>query len=196
MEYSAVWKQSLDESISVAKRFVSDSQLVDRCNQFSLSLIQTFEKKGKVFICGNGGSHCDAMHFAEELTGRFKHDRPPFGALALGDPSHITCVGNDYGFEHVFSRQLEGLARKGDLFIVLSTSGESPNILCALEKAKDLSLETVALLGKGGGKAKDMADLVLVVPADSSERVQEVHIKLLHTVIATIEMHFGFLKKS
>ena len=111
------------------------------------------------------------------------------GALALGDPSHVTCVSNDFGFDHIFKRQLEGLGRKGDLLIGLSTSGNSANVIAAVESAKSLGITTVGLLGKGGGKLKDIVDLAIVVPAETSDRVQEIHIKILHTVIETVERH-------
>jgi D-sedoheptulose 7-phosphate isomerase len=127
------------------------------------------------------------MHFAEELTGRYRDERRPLGALALGDPSHTTCVSNDYGFEYIFSRQLEALGRGGDVLIGLSTSGNSMNVIRAFEVAKSKGIVTVALLGKGGGKLKEMADLSIVVPAQTSDRIQEVHIKLIHTVIETVE---------
>ena len=142
---------------------------------------------GTVFSCGNGGSHCDAMHFAEELTGRYRKDRKALGALALGDPSHVTCVSNDYGFDQIFSRQLAGLGRDGDVLIGLSTSGNSKNVIEAFKVAKDKRIYTVALLGKTGGELKSMADLPIVVPAQTSDRVQEIHIKLIHTVIESVE---------
>lgn len=140
-----------------------------------------------MFSCGNGGSHCDAMHFAEEFTGRYRKDRKPVGAMALGDASHVTCVSNDYGFEHIFSRQVEGLGRKGDMLLGLSTSGNSKNVILAFEAAKKKGIKTVALLGRDGGKLKDLADLAIVVPAETSDRIQEIHIKLIHTVIESVE---------
>jgi D-sedoheptulose 7-phosphate isomerase len=127
------------------------------------------------------------MHFAEELTGRYRKDRRPLGALALGDPSHVTCVSNDYGFQYIFARQLEGLARKGDALIGLSTSGNSQNVIEAFQVAKNKGVKTIALLGRDGGKLRNMADLAIVVPAQTSDRIQEVHIKLLHTVIELVE---------
>jgi D-sedoheptulose 7-phosphate isomerase len=127
------------------------------------------------------------MHFAEEMTGRYRKDRRPLAALALGDASHVTCVGNDYGFEHIFSRQLEALGRKGDVLITLSTSGNSKNAILALETAKAKGITTIALLGRDGGKMKSLADLSIIVPAQTSDRIQEVHIKLLHIVIETVE---------
>ncbi|MBK7963618.1 MAG: D-sedoheptulose 7-phosphate isomerase [Bdellovibrionales bacterium] len=167
--------------------FVSDSEQMKKCEQFSKLLIETFRKGATVFSCGNGGSHCDAMHFAEELTGRYRKDRRPLGALALGDSSHVTCVSNDYGFKYIFSRQVEALARSGDVLIGLSTSGNSENVLLAFEAAKAKGVKTVALLGRDGGKLKNLADLAIIVPSQTSDRIQEVHIKLIHIVIETVE---------
>lgn len=157
------------------------------CVKFSSLLIETMKNGGNLFTCGNGGSHCDAMHFAEELTGRYRKDRPALGALALGDPSHVTCVGNDYGFEHIFARQIDGLGRKGDLLVGMSTSGNSKNVILAFAAAKKKGMRTVGLLGRGGGSLKDIADLAIVVPGDSSDRIQELHIKLIHIVIEVLE---------
>lgn len=187
MDFTNIWTKSFEEAHKVLADFYKDSEQIKKCNQMSQMLIETFKSGGNVFSCGNGGSHCDAMHFAEEFTGRYRDDRRALGALALGDPSHVTCVSNDYGFEHIFSRQLDGLGRKGDMMIGLSTSGNSANVIKAVEVAKQKGIKTVGLLGKGGGKLKDLVDLAIVVPADTSDRVQEIHIKILHTVIETVE---------
>lgn len=187
MDLNPVWKSCLTEAQEVIAQFINEPANMDKCVEFSNILIDCYKNGGSVFSCGNGGSHCDAMHFAEELTGRYRDDRAPLGALALGDPSHVTCVSNDYGFEHIFSRQLQGLGRSGDVLLGLSTSGNSQNVVNAFEAAKSKGIKTVALLGKTGGKLKDMADLAIVVPAQTSDRIQEVHIKLIHTVIETVE---------
>jgi D-sedoheptulose 7-phosphate isomerase len=182
-----VWTNSLKEAQLTIEKFLADPQNLEKCVAFSELLTQTFRNGGKAFSCGNGGSHCDAMHFAEEFTGRYRKDRAPLGALALGDPSHVTCVSNDYGFNEIFSRQLQGLARKGDLLLGLSTSGNSENVIRAFSVAKEIGVKTVALLGRDGGKLKSMADLAIVIPAQTSDRIQEMHIKLIHTVIETVE---------
>ena len=187
MDFTDIWTKSFDDAYKVLAEFYQNPEQIKKCNQMSQMLIETFQSEGNVFSCGNGGSHCDAMHFAEEFTGRYRDDRKALGALALGDPSHVTCVSNDYGFEHIFSRQLYGLGRKGDMLIGLSTSGNSGNIINAVETAKEKGIKTVGLLGKGGGKLKDLVDLAIVVPANTSDRVQEIHIKILHTVIETAE---------
>lgn len=187
METRKVWQTAFQDAQITLEKFLKDPGQLDRCVRFSGLLIDTLRGGGNLFSCGNGGSHCDAMHFAEELTGRYRKDRKALGALALGDASHVTCVSNDYGFEHIFSRQLSGLGRPGDLLIGLSTSGNSKNVINAFETAKGLQIKTIALLGRDGGKLKDLADLAIIIPAETSDRIQEMHIKLLHTVIETVE---------
>lgn len=182
-----IWTKSFNTAKETLELFLNDHSQLEKCKQFSDLLIKTYKNGGKVFSAGNGGSHCDAMHFAEELTGRYQKDRRPLGALALGDSSHVTCVSNDYGFNYIFSRQLEALGRKGDVLLALSTSGNSANILEALKKANEMGITSVALLGKDGGKAKEMADLSIIIPASSSERIQEMHIKIIHTSIEIVE---------
>ncbi|MES2769460.1 MAG: D-sedoheptulose 7-phosphate isomerase [Bdellovibrionota bacterium] len=181
------WKKSLVEAQETLQKFLADPELLKKCEEFSNILINSFKSGGKLLTCGNGGSHCDAMHFAEEFTGRYRKDRRPLGALALGDASHTTCVSNDYGFEYVFSRQVQGLGRKGDVLVGLSTSGNSKNVILAVQEAKKLGIKTVALLGKDGGELKGLADLSIVIPAQTSDRIQEMHIKIIHTVIETVE---------
>lgn len=187
MEHKIYWTQAFEEAERVLNQFRTDPNQISKCQTFSELLVRTFRGGGTVFSCGNGGSHCDAMHFAEELTGRYRRDRRPLGALALGDPSHVTCVANDYGFQYIFSRQLEGLSRPGDVLIGLSTSGNSQNIIEAFKVAQNKGVKTVALLGRDGGSLKDLADLSIIVPAQTSDRIQEMHIKLIHTVIELVE---------
>ena len=187
MPIREVWTAALQEAQATLSAFLSDPEQLKKCETFSKMLIETFRNGGRLFTCGNGGSHCDAMHFAEEFTGRYRKDRRPLGALALGDPSHVTCVGNDYGFNEIFARQLIGLGRPGDLLVGLSTSGNSENVIRAFTAAREIGIKTVALLGRDGGKLKSMADLAIVIPAQTSDRIQEMHIKLIHTVIETVE---------
>ena len=184
---SDVWKTSFREAQATLEKFANDPEQQRRCERFSNMLLEMYRGGGNLFTCGNGGSHCDAMHFAEEFTGRYRKDRAPLGALALGDASHVTCVSNDYGFNEIFSRQLQGLARKGDMLVGLSTSGNSENVIRAFTVAKEIGVKTVALLGRDGGKLKPMADLAIVIDASTSDRIQEMHIKLIHTVIETVE---------
>ncbi len=187
MQSKQVWLNCFTEAQKTIEQFMSDPAQIEKCVRFSDILISTFKSGGTVFSCGNGGSHCDAMHFAEEFTGRYRKDRRPLGALALGDPSHVTCVSNDYGFKYIFSRQVEGLGRAGDALVGLSTSGNSENVILAVEAAKKKGMKTICLLGRDGGKLKDLADLSIIVPAQTSDRIQEIHIKLIHTVIETVE---------
>jgi D-sedoheptulose 7-phosphate isomerase len=182
-----VWKQSFSEAQQTLSRFIEEPDIWKKLNEFSDRIAQTFEKEGTVLTCGNGGSHCDAMHFAEEWTGRYRKDRKPLGSLALGDASHTTCVSNDFGFEHIFERQVLGLGRPGDCLVVFSTSGNSKNQILAVEAARAKKMSVIGLLGRDGGKLKSMVDLAIVVPGQTSDRIQEIHIKLVHTVIETVE---------
>jgi D-sedoheptulose 7-phosphate isomerase len=182
-----VWTAALSEAQKTVTTFLNDPEQIARCEKFSEMLTDTFRSGGKLFVCGNGGSHCDAMHFAEEFTGRYRKDRAPLGALALGNAPHVTCVGNDYGFNEIFSRELGGMGRKGDILVGLSTSGNSENVIRAFNTAKEMGIRTVALLGRDGGKLCGLADLAIVIPATTSDRIQEMHIKIIHTVIETVE---------
>ena len=182
-----IWLSNFKKAQSILEEFINSEDLLKACDEFSKSLYDCYKNEGKAISCGNGGSHCDAMHFAEELTGQFSRPRKALGALALGDPSHITCTANDYGFEHIFSRQIEALAKPEDLLIALSTSGDSKNVIEAVKKANSMGLKTIGLLGKGGGELRNMVDTALIVPAKTSDRIQEMHIKIIHTAIECVE---------
>ncbi len=152
------------------------------------TISQCFRDGGKLLIAGNGGSLCDAMHFAEELTGQFRKFRSALPAIALSDPGHLTCAANDFGYEGVFSRAVEALGKKGDIFISLTTSGNSPNLVSAVPKAKELGLKTISFLGKTGGKLKGQSDLEWIVDGFTySDRVQEAHMMAIHIIIELIE---------
>jgi D-sedoheptulose 7-phosphate isomerase len=152
------------------------------------ALAACFSKGNKILVAGNGGSLCDAMHFAEELTGLFRQARRPLPAIALADPGHITCTGNDLGFEWVFARGVEAYSQPGDIFIGLTTSGKSPNIIRAFEEAHRKGLQTVAFLGKGGGVLKGIADFELIIDGfTSSDRIQEAHMTAIHLIIEQVE---------
>ena len=172
---------------SVLDSFISNNANLAAVDRFSQLVATAMDKGNKVITCGNGGSMCDAMHFSEELTGRFRADRKSLPAIAIADASHITCTGNDFGFDAIFSRYVEGLGEKGDVLLGISTSGNSPNIINAVNSAKEKGMTTVSLLGKDGGKLKDLVDLPIIVPADTSDRIQEVHIKIIHIVIEMTE---------
>ena len=182
-----IWLNNFKKAQSILEEFINSDELMGGCEEFSNVLFDCYKNNGKAMSCGNGGSHCDAMHFAEELTGQFASPRKPLGAIALGDPSHVTCTANDYGFDYIFSRQVEALGRSEDVLVALSTSGNSKNVIEAVKSAKKIGLKTVGLLGKDGGELKDLVDLSITVPAKTSDRIQEMHIKIIHTVIESVE---------
>ena len=175
------------QSKSVLADFIKKEANLSKVLLLAQEIYQTIKRGNKVISCGNGGSMCDAMHFAEELTGRFKEERNSLSALSISDASHITCVGNDYGFEYIFSRYIEGLGQKGDMLLALSTSGNSENIIQAIKVAKEKNIETFCLLGKDGGKLKDIANNSIIIPSTESARVQEMHIKIIHIAIEILE---------
>ncbi|MEN9700604.1 MAG: hypothetical protein RLZZ301_1802 [Bacteroidota bacterium] len=147
---------------------------------------------GKIMSCGNGGSMCDAMHFAEELSGRFRNNRPALAALSISDPSHLSCVSNDYGYEYVFSRYVEGLGQSNDVLLGISTSGNSKNVMLAVEAAKAKGIKTIVLTGKDGGALAQLADLEIRAPHSTyADRAQEIHIKVIHCLILGIEKSLG-----
>ncbi|HQO09240.1 MAG TPA: D-sedoheptulose 7-phosphate isomerase [Clostridiales bacterium] len=180
-------EESFAEGYRLLGEFINIEKNFEKIDAVVKLIIGAFDTGRKVIICGNGGSMTDAMHFAEELTGRFRSDRKPLPAIALSDPSHITCTSNDYGFEEIFSRSIEALGMKGDVFIGLSTSGNSPNIIKALHKASDHKMHTVLFLGKDGGDLKGKAGIEIIVNGRTSDRIQEIHMFILHTVVEGIE---------
>jgi len=181
-------KDELLEAQTVLSGFLSDQQNLQHIDDAASLLAEAFKNEGKVLACGNGGSHCDAMHFAEELTGRYREHRPSYPAIAISDASHMSCVGNDYGFEYIFARYLEGVGRRGDVLFCLSTSGNSGNILKAIDVAKAKGIKVIALTGKDGGKMAGLADVEIRVPHFGfADRIQEVHIKIIHILIYLIE---------
>jgi D-sedoheptulose 7-phosphate isomerase len=186
MENSTIIK-SFKEAQNCLDRFIASSKNMESVLFLSEKIAETIMNGNKIISCGNGGSMCDAMHFAEELTGRFRSERIPLPALSISDPSHITCVGNDYGFASVFSRYIEGVGVKGDLLLTISTSGNSPNLLQAIQSAKKKEIFSFSLLGKDGGKMKALTNNSIIAPGNTSDRIQEIHIKIIHIVIETVE---------
>lgn len=180
-------KESYTTTYNLLGKFIDSPENLKKTEAVGRKLAEIFRSKGKVIICGNGGSATDAMHFAEEFTGRFRDDRKALPAIALSDSSHITCVGNDYGFNEIFARGVEAYALPGDMVIGLSTSGNSPNIIRALEQAQEIGCTTVALLGKDGGKLQGKCDYEFVIPGKTSDRVQEIHMTILHILIEVVE---------
>ncbi len=184
-------ESSLQEASFALVALLANPAALQTVEQAAQMLIQTFERKGRVYSCGNGGSMCDAMHFAEELTGRYRKDRAALGATAISDAGHLTCVGNDHGYDNVFSRYLEGHGRAGDCLVALSTSGTSKNIIRAAETAKSLGMGVIILSGRRSDKLEPLSDVYICTPGGTyADRVQELHIKVLHILIELIERHF------
>ncbi|MCT4588556.1 MAG: D-sedoheptulose 7-phosphate isomerase [Carboxylicivirga sp.] len=172
----------------VLSRFINDDSNWEKMMKAAELMADSIKAGGKIISCGNGGSMSDAMHFAEELTGRFRDDREGLAAIAISDPTHITCVGNDYGFDYIFSRYIEAVGKAGDILLAISTSGNSVNIIKAVEAAKEKGMKVLALTGKSGGKLADLADIEIRAPHNGySDRIQEIHIKVIHVLIQQIE---------
>jgi D-sedoheptulose 7-phosphate isomerase len=181
-------RNSLEEAKRGLKHLLADKETLERIAAAAAALTEILENGGRVFACGNGGSMCDAAHFAEELTGRYRKDRPGFAAVAINDPSHITCVGNDFGFDAIFSRYVESHGRLGDALLALSTSGKSPNVLNAVAAAEALGMTTIALTGASESPLAEQADIAICTPAGAfADRIQELHIKVLHILIELVE---------
>jgi D-sedoheptulose 7-phosphate isomerase len=182
---------SLQEAHTALAQLLANASALAHIEQAAGLLIDTFTARGHVYSCGNGGSMCDAMHFAEELTGRYRLDRPALGAAAMSDASHMSCVGNDYGYDHVFSRYLQAHGRPGDCLVALSTSGTSKNILQAARTAQSLGVKVIVLTGRPAPELEALSNVTICTPAGKyADRVQELHIKVLHILIELIERHF------
>ena len=189
--YQELIRNELTEAAGVLQAFLADEQNLKNIEAAAKLLAASFKEEGKVLSCGNGGSHCDAMHFAEELTGRYRKDRPALGATAISDAGHLTCVGNDHGYDNVFSRYIEGHGRAGDCLVALSTSGTSKNIIRAAEVAKSLGMTVIILSGRRSEKLEPLSNVYICTPGGTyADRVQELHIKVLHILIELIERHF------
>lgn len=188
MSYASLISAELNQAAEVLQGFLKDENNLKNIESAAKAIANSVKHGGKVISCGNGGSHCDAMHFAEELTGRYRDNRKAIPAICVSDPSHISCVSNDFGYEFVFSRYLEALGNKGDVLLGISTSGNSVNIIRAAQTAKDKGMKVIILSGKDGGKLASLADIELRVPHFGyADRIQEVHIKIIHILILLIE---------
>jgi D-sedoheptulose 7-phosphate isomerase len=186
--YQDIIRTELNEAADTLNKFISDPANIESIQRAAVLLADSFKAGGKVISCGNGGSHCDAMHFAEELTGRYRENRPGYPAIAISDVSHISCVGNDFGYEYIFSRYLEAVGQKGDVLLGISTSGNSGNVIKAIEAARAKGMKVITLTGKDGGKMDGSADVEIRVPHFGfADRVQEIHIKVIHILILLIE---------
>lgn len=176
------------EAASVLEKFIADKSNFERIQEAGDEIIKRLKTGGKVISCGNGGSMSDAMHFAEEMTGRFRENRGPLAAIAISDPSHLSCISNDYGYDFVFSRFVESIGGSRDVLLAISTSGNSENVIQAVKSAKAKGIFVIGLTGKSGGKLADMVDIELRAPQSKyADRVQEIHIKIIHSLIDYIE---------
>mgnify|MGYP000848144350 CR=1 FL=1 len=188
MSHIDIITSELREAQQVLDRFLNDAEQVAKIEEAASLMANAILSNGKIISCGNGGSHCDAMHFAEELTGRYRDNRRALPAIAISDVSHLSCVSNDFGYEYVFSRYIEGLGQPGDVLLGLSTSGNSENIIRAAEAAKEKGMKIVILSGKDGGKLAGVADVEIRVPHFGyADRIQEIHIKVIHIFMLLIE---------
>ncbi len=188
MEATFIIHAELKEAAKVLQKFIGNKHNIAAIEKASKIIADAINHGGKIISCGNGGSHCDAMHFAEELTGRFRESRRPLPAIAISDPAHLSCTSNDYGFEFVFSRFIEALGKKADVLLAISTSGNSTNVINALHEARVKGMKTILLTGEDGGKMAGLADVELRVPHQGyADRIQEIHIKVIHILILLVE---------
>lgn len=187
-------KNHFIEAREVLDRFISDPRNFLHIEQAGEVLVKAIRTGGKVISCGNGGSMSDAIHFAEELSGRYRNDRPAFPAIAISDPGHLSCVANDYGYDFVFSRMIEAIGYEGDVLFAISTSGNSENVLKAIEAARKKGMKVVGLTGKEGGKMAGLCDVEIRAPrSDYADRAQEIHIKVIHSLIDYVEVSLSAL---
>ena len=181
-------KQHFFEAQQVLTTFLNDDKNFCRIEEAGTLLSDAFRNGRKVISCGNGGSMCDAMHFAEELSGRYRNDRPALAAISVSDPSHLSCVANDYGYAAVFSRMVEALGQTGDVLLAISTSGNSENVLRAIESAQKKGMKVIGLTGKDGGRMASLVDVEIRAPkSEYADRAQEIHIKVIHSLIDFVE---------
>ena len=184
---SSPLKQMFADARALVEWLESDEPTLGTVEAMAGEMVAVLRGGGRLLSCGNGGSLCDASHFAEELSGRYRDDRPALSALALTDAGHMSCVANDFGYDQVFARGVEAQGREGDILVGFTTSGNSPNVLAAMRVARDRGLRVFGLLGKGGGEARDLCDRSIVVPSADTGRIQEIHIKVVHALIELIE---------
>lgn len=184
-------EQIMKEAQRFLDRFVADENNMAKVAEAASVMIESLQAGHAIYSCGNGGSMSDAMHFAEELTGRYRDNRPGLSATAISDPGHLSCVANDFGYEYVFSRYIEARGRTGDVLLAISTSGSSKNVINACNAARDAGMKVVSLTGGAGSKLGELADVDLAVgKSDYADRIQELHIKVIHSLIELIERHF------
>ena len=185
-------RQHLEEAQLLLQKCLHNDDFISSIDNAASLMFEAIQSGGKILSCGNGGSMCDAMHFAEEMTGCFREQRQALPAIAIADSSHITCTANDYGFEAIFSRYVEAIGKEGDVLFAISTSGNSENIIQAAKVARNQGLNVVALTGKSGGELAKLANIELRIPHQGySDRIQEMHIKVIHILISQIEDNFN-----
>lgn len=187
MDISHSIRSALLDAQDTLNRFIQNPDNITVIAETVALMQDVFERQGRIFTCGNGGSLCDAIHFAEECTGKFRDNRKPLPVIALSDAGHITCTANDFGFAEIFARPLLALGHPGDLLVALSTSGNSENVIRAAEAAKSREMHVFGLIGKDGGKLKNHCDSYLIAPGGTADRIQEIHIKILHILIEHVE---------
>lgn len=188
MNYQQTIREELSEAAHVLDNFLNNPENLEKIESAARLMADAITSNHKILSCGNGGSHCDAMHFAEELTGRYRDNRKALPAIAISDVSHISCVSNDFGYNYVFSRFIEGVGQPGDVLVGISTSGNSANIIEAVRSAREKGMKVILLTGKDGGKLAGTADVEIRVPHFGyADRIQEVHIKVIHLFILLIE---------
>lgn len=181
-------ENNFKEAQKILEQFIAEPENILAIEQAGIAMVEAIKKGNKIISCGNGGSMCDAMHFAEELSGRFREDRKALPAISISDSSHISCVGNDYGYDKIFSRYIEALGNSGDVLLAISTSGNSLNVINAINAAKQKGMTVIGLTGKDGGKMASVCDVEIRAPhSQYADRAQEIHIKIIHSLIHFIE---------
>lgn len=184
---------SLEEARKELEAFLTAPDTIPSMKEAVKIMAESLRNGGKIMSCGNGGSLCDATHFAEELTGRFRGSRKPLPAMSVNDPAYFTCVGNDFSFDQIFSRWVEAFGKEGDVLLAISTSGTSKNILMAIDAAKAAGMKVIALTSRKGKPMQESSDVAICAPdAPHSDRIQEIHIKVIHIMIEALEKELGF----
>jgi len=179
---------SLQNLATLATELQNNAPFIEAVNQAAALSIESLKNKGTLLICGNGGSATQASHMTGEIVGRFAYDRPALAAISLFDLATTTAIGNDYGYDHIFSRFIDGIGKQNDLLFCLSTSGNSGNCIKAIHSAKEKNIKVISLLGKDGGKMKELSDIAIVVPHNSTPLIQEIHLNIIHTLCKKIEL--------
>ncbi|QCI24892.1 D-sedoheptulose 7-phosphate isomerase [Buchnera aphidicola (Rhopalosiphum padi)] len=186
--YKKIISSELNTALKILKNFLKKEEQIKNIEKAAILIAQSFKNKKKVISCGNGGSHCDAVHFSEELTGLYREKRPGYAAIPISDVGHISAIGNDFGYDQIFSRYIESIGRSNDVLLAISTSGKSINIINAIQAARKKNMKVIVLTGNNGGEVKNLSDIEICIPYHGySDRIQEMHIKVIHILILIIE---------